>query len=1186
MRLKSLEIKGFKSFADQTVIHFSEDIVGIVGPNGSGKSNVVDAIRWVLGEQKSKELRLEQMSSVIFNGTKNRKPGGLAQVTLTFENTKNILPTEYQTVSITRMLYRTGESEYRLNNVPCRLKDITSLFLDTGIGSNSYSIIALGMVDDILYDKDNARRRMFEQAAGISKYKARKQETISKLKSTAEDLERIQDLLFEINSQMGTLEKQAKRTRRYFELKDKYKQHSIELALIKTDSLKLKFTDFKSKLEQEEDRYRTLEIESRQTETVLEGEKKSNLDKEVALSERQRELNRFVGQIRGMENDKKIVDQKMTFLEQNRKQLKERIEKAALRVGKLEEEIVDYRTNLQEEKRIEATLEDLLEEAEKKLERIKSDHSQVKGSRDQVLKNLQQTEQAVVELEKQKAIHQNQISNRQKEQERQAQEIADRTQQISTIKVEENTLAEELQELNGQLQHFEQQKVLRLQRIGQLSEQLEALRNQQTTLNRTLDAKRNEFQLTQSMVDNFEGFPESIKFLSNPQNWKTNAPLLSDLIYVKERYRVPIENYLDAFLNYYVVMDLEEAFKAIRLLSNAQKGKANFFLLDEFKDYTPPMMAQVNGLPAIDLVETDPKYYNLFSALLERVVIVEQDEQILNIPVEAFIVLSQSGRLIRKKYSLSGGSIGLFEGKKIGRKKNLEVLELEINQLERQLDRLASDYYNTKDQLESVQAQSEDKDIVVCNQRINQVNQQKAVLNSKLESFEGFLSNLQSKMYETQQAIIDLENKTNEIEATLYDQQTKAKTIKDSIQQSDDTFQSVAERLTLASAKYNEHNINYLKQQNKVNTLQQELSFREKQFQENQAEWHQNQKSLTQAAAELSGLNDEIVTMTETLQTSYKKKDEWSKSLTAFEQAYFKSREYINELEKKLRQQTKAQQDTQLLINQLKDKFNDVKQEISAITQRLRIEFNLNIHELSSTQPIPKELDSQELQDKIDRIKGQLENYGEINPLAVEAYDTMKQRYDSIAQQRDDILKAQTDLEATIKEIETTATNQFLKAFEETRVYFIEAFRSLFTAEDTCDLILLHPDDPLNSAIEIIAKPKGKRPQSISQLSGGEKTLTATALLFSFYLLKPAPFCIFDEVDAPLDDANIEKFNNIIKKFSKDSQFIIVTHNKMTMSAVDVIYGVYMQEQGVSNVSPVDFRSLMHQPILEIVQEA
>jgi len=312
MRLQRLEVKGFKSFAKETVVNFADNITGVVGPNGSGKSNIVDAIRWVLGEQSSRELRLDQMSSVIFNGTKKRKASGLAQVSLTFENTKNLLPTEYSSVTISRLLYRSGESEYRLNGVTCRLKDITSLFLDTGIGSNSYAIIALGMVDDILADKENARRKMFEQAAGISKYKIRKKQTLNKLKNTTEDLERIEDLLFEIEKNLKTLEKQAKRTKRYFELKAQYKELSIDLALLKIQSLKIQHQAIQQQLDKEQDRYRELDIQSTQLEAKLEAEKKGNLDKEKALSQRQQELNRLVGQIRGAFGKRNIDEDLMT----------------------------------------------------------------------------------------------------------------------------------------------------------------------------------------------------------------------------------------------------------------------------------------------------------------------------------------------------------------------------------------------------------------------------------------------------------------------------------------------------------------------------------------------------------------------------------------------------------------------------------------------------------------------------------------------------------------------------------------------------------------------------------------------------------------------------------------------------------------------------------------------------------
>ncbi|MEM6699872.1 MAG: AAA family ATPase, partial [Bacteroidota bacterium] len=611
------EIKGFKSFANDTVINFNEDVVGIVGPNGSGKSNIVDSIRWVLGEQKSKELRLDQMSSVIFNGTKSKKQSGLAQVSLTFENTKNLLPTEYNTVSISRMLYRTGESEYRLNGVPCRLKDITSLFLDTGIGSNSYAIIALGMVDDILADKENARRKMFEQAAGISKYKVRKRETLNKLKNTTADLERVEDLLHEITSQLATLEKQAKRARRYFELKDQYKELSTELALIKMKQLKDQHHQVKTDLSQEEDKYRGLEIEVRQIEAKLEAEKKANLDSEKMLSDRQRDLNSFVGRIRGMENDKKIAQQKINYIEQNQEQVDKQIQVAKIRLEQLEQEIVRYRTDLNTEKRVEADLEEQLDAAEAEKKKIQQRHGNLRDNRDVILQQQQKAEQVLFELEKQKAINSNQVKSLEQEVVRHKMEIEQRSGQIGDVKEEIGLIDTQQDDQQTQLQQLEFAKQQRQKKIEELTTKMEALRSEQSKINRKLDAKRNEFQLTKSMIDNFEGFPESIRFLSSPKNWKKNAPLLSDLIYVQEDYRVPIENYLENVLNYYVVETEEDALAAIKLLSNAQKGKANFFILEYFKKYAPPISMQANAKAAIDLIEVDKKYYNLCSYLLE-----------------------------------------------------------------------------------------------------------------------------------------------------------------------------------------------------------------------------------------------------------------------------------------------------------------------------------------------------------------------------------------------------------------------------------------------------------------------------------------------------------------------------------------------------------------------------------------
>ena len=1177
MRLRQLEIKGFKSFANETRINFSEDVIGIVGPNGSGKSNIVDAIRWVLGEQKSKELRLDTMSSVIFNGTKKRKAAGVASVSLTFENTKNLLPTEYNMVTITRILYRTGESEYKLNGVTCRLKDITSLFLDTGIGSNSYAIIALGMVDDILADKDNSRRKMFEQAAGVSKYKVRKRQTLNKLKNTTADLDRIEDLLFEINGNLSSLEKQAKRTKRYFELKEKYKDLSLQLASIKIDDLRAQHKKIQSQLTEEEDKYRQYEIDVSKLEASIESERKAHVDKEKALSERQRDLNNLIGRLRGMENDRQMMEQRLQFIKQNQQKLLSDISQAGGRATQLQEQLEDYRADLNAEKRVEARLEQELTTAEDKLADIRESHGAVKANLDTVVSEQQAVERQVFELEKKRAINQSRIDNFQQQQQRNVQDMETRKQDMSELDERLKALEAKEEEARKEVEAREMAEEMRQQKVTESEQRLEDLNQRRTKVNRTLDAKRNEYKLTKSMIESLEGFPESIRFLNQNKDWKKDAPLLSDLLYVKEDYRIAIENYLEPYLNYYVVENLEEAFAAIQLLGRSQKGKANFFVLDAFAEYLPPASLLPPGAQlATDLVETEDKYRRLCAHLLENVLVVDSEDVKAAIPSGDWIVLGRSGRFIRRRYSISGGSVGLFEGKKIGRKKNLEILEKAIAKAEEEEQKLSTAYFQEKNDLERLKQQRTQQDIQQARQAMNQISQQKVSLVTRLENFQSFMSEHQEKNRQLQKEVERMEEENSEMDAQLTGAQKRLAEIKAQIANTDGSYREIAEELSAASAAYNEKNIAFIRQQNRISALQQELSFRENQLNELVGTRARNEKSLQNSEQEISTTQQNIDELAIKLQELYSQKTEREAGLTEAEQAYFEARGGINELEDTLRKVGRQRQDAQVLINQLKDKFSSVKFDISTVAQRLRIEFSIDVNEfINSEQEIDEKveaMDPTELELKVERMKSRIDNYGEINPMAVEAYDEMKERHDTISAQREDIIAAKDSLIQTIKEIEETATVQFLDAFDKARIYFIDVFRSLFTEDDNCDLILLEPENPLESKIEIVAKPKGKRPQSISQLSGGEKTLTATALLFALYLLKPAPFCIFDEVDAPLDDANINKFNRIIKKFSQESQFIIVTHNKLTMAAVDTIYGVHMAEQGVSAVTPVDFR--------------
>ena len=1170
MRLKTLEIKGFKSFANETAIHFNEDVIGIVGPNGSGKSNVVDAIRWVLGEQKSAELRLDKMNSVIFNGTKKRKAGQLAQVSLTFENTKNLLPTEYSAVTITRILYASGESEYRLNGVTCRLKDITSLFMDTGIGSNSYAIIALGMVDDILNDKQNSRRMMFEQAAGVSKYKARKHETLNKLNATQEDLTRVEDLLFEISNNLKSLEKQAKRTQRFFDLKAEYKAIAVDLAVLKLSVFKNDYKNLEKQITADTDRYRQLDIDATKMEVEIEKEKTVIIEQEQSLSEKQRELNQTVGRLRGLENDKKMAQQRLLFIEQNNQKLAQQATQFQAQIKHLDEELDFYTSEVAQEKRLEAKLEEQLEEAKQKLDDVRNNHGSLKADLDVFIQKLQTVEREIVELEKQKAIAQNQIDNLKRDITRTDDETSGRRNEVKILKEKLVELDTNIEILRKERENLEENEEKRLAKIEKATAEQDDLTKKLQDENRKLDALKNEFKLTKSMLESMEGFPESIKFLANEKNWK-KTPLLGDLIYVQEKYRTAIENYLEPYLNYFVVENVAEAQHAIHLLTNAQKGKANFFILDAF-DKNYDTTALLNAQAAIDVVQIDDNYKRLFSYLLHNVLIPDTESIDYQSNTEGYVFLGASGSTIRRKHSLTGGSVGLFEGKKIGRKKNLEILETQIKEIETNATELSKQLVQVRADISFLKNSDAKKEIQAKIDAFNHKNQERVFTQTRMDNFAAFLSEADTRKENFEKRIKEEDVKIGECEKNLALKKIDSEAIKAQMSAADGSYRNISDMMSQLSANYNTKNLDFVKQQNKVSTLQRELSFRQRQRQDTEGGIATAKKQLEQATEELELVKDEIVHFDTELQELYKKRREREGGLGSFEQAFYKRKNDINQLEEHVRRLNRQRNELQSQINNLKDKFTDIKLQISSIGERLQVEFAIAVNDVINE--TPKEgLNREELQKRVDTLKRQLDTYGEINPLAVEAYNEIKERHDTIVAQRDDILQAKDALLETIKEIEETATTQFMETFNTVRLYFIDIFKTLFFEEDTADLILTDPENPLESGISIMAKPKGKRPQSISQLSGGEKTLTATALLFALYLYKPAPFCIFDEVDAPLDDANIEKFNKIIRKFSKDSQFIIVTHNKATMAAVDVIYGVHMPEQGISEVTPVDFRS-------------
>ncbi len=757
-----------------------------------------------------------------------------------------------------------------------------------------------------------------------------------------------------------------------------------------------------------------------------------------------------------------------------------------------------------------------------------------------------------------------------------------------------NQIEEERKQREGQRHHLESERDLKekelsikkvdleqlqhhhdntKEQILQTQSMLDGLRNELAEENRKLDAKKNEHDLLKSMIDSMEGYPDSVKFLHKNEGWNHSSPILSDVLYVKEEYRTALENVLEPYLGYYVVNDLREGLQAVHLLDENKKGKANFFLLDKVNGNGNDAAAHSleGAIPALSVVEVDEKYRKLAEHLLGNVFIADNEDALQN--SNGFVVIEKHGKYVKGKYSLSGGSVGLIEGKKIGRVKNLEKLTDEINTQSVIAEALRSTIQTRHNEVIAFNEDLRETAIRETEREIQQLTNEVFSLHNKLENLHALqntsqhrLEELNLQMLQTNESVAGVRNQLGEFNELLQMNSSK-------LTEADDDFKVTEGHYNEATRQYNEFNLNVTKQQSKIAALRQELDFKTNQLNDLGQQIESNTAQLTDTSGSIEQSAQALKEIEEALLQMLHSKDEEEKRLNETDQAYYNFRNQLAEKESEIRHKVKEKEQVEHMLAAIKDKLNELKLQLAGMKERMNVEFRIDLESILG-EARAGEVPVEELQEKADRMKKRLENLGEVNPTAIEAFTEMKKRYDFIVEQKTDLINAKESLLKTIEEVEATANQKFLETFHAVRENFQKVFKTLFTEDDQCDLIMENPENISETSIDVIAKPKGKRPSSLTQLSGGERTLTATALLFAIYLIKPAPFCILDEVDAPLDDANVGKFNNMIRQFSDNSQFIIVTHNKMTMSTVDVIYGVTMQEPGVSKLVPVDFRNL------------
>lgn len=1181
MRLTSLEVKGFKSFGDKVTIHFDKGVTSIVGPNGSGKSNVVDAIRWVLGEQKTRMLRSEKMENIIFNGTKNRKPANMAEVNLTFENNKGILPSEYSIVTITRRLYRTGESEYLLNNVACRLKDINNLFMDTGIGPDSYAIIELKMVDEILNDRNNTIQNLLEEAAGISKYKLRKKQTFARLEDTNADLNRVRDLLFEIEKSMKQLEAQARKANRYKKMKEEYKEVSLAYSCYAVREFREKLQELRSQEEKAQDDKLKVTVDLDVMEARIQELKNESVEKEQDYSSAQKEINELILNITRSETELKNIRDKVQFLHEKQTQIKKQNETDLETIDELTAQIEQLKSDSTAEEETLSTLESQLNELKQNVEENKSQYQDS-------LNELKELNQNVHELRQQINMHETEVAVKDARSRSIAEEIRRLEEKLSSGDTKLSGHKDELQRLIPEQEELRNKLSSHTEKRAALDNDLSAAESRIRTLNvrladekRSFDVKSNEYDLTKRMIERMEGFPESIKFLKSKESPFHDAPLVSEIITCKDEYKVAVENFLEPFLNHFVVSTGSDAWSALQRLNDSKKGRAHFFVLDQFSSDEHASRTQVSGsLNAIDLVDYDPKYSRLIQHLLGHVYI-SVDENITQQDTSGygkrFVLLSRSGQFLRQRYSMGGGSLSSGDGRRTGRLHQLEKLEKAIqeheenvNRTQTELEKAEQDHSELKQKISALSAgmANTESELARVSGNIKSIENNIEFITTENDVNSTTISQLKEELRalesgdENHEEYKESKLSSYQSELENYLEQQKIK------QESSNELQHHVSEMTNA---LNHKNIQFFQQQNKIQNIARDISYKENQISTLTQNREEQQNEIGSIGTQLESLHEHEKELNSSLEELVKSKSELEESVRIKEEDYYRSKGLIDKEEKTVVERRRIKENSDHLIHNLQNEINDYKLKLNSLQERLSIEFNIEIEELLNTEPDP-EKDPAEMKDRSDELRAKLNNFGPINPMALESYSEIEERYNFITKEKADLEEARESLLKTIEEIDQTANEQYMIAYQKVRENFISVFRTLFSEEDNCDLILTDISNPLESDIQIIAQPKGKKPLSIQQLSGGEKTLTATALLFGVYLLKPSPFCIFDEVDAPLDDANIDKFNKIIQKFSEQSQFIIITHNKKTMAATDIMYGVTMVEQGVTQMVPVDLR--------------
>ena len=1180
MYLKRIEMQGFKSFADKTVLEFKPGITTVIGPNGSGKSNISDAIRWVLGEQSMKSLRGAKSEDIIFAGTQARKSLGFAEVSIVIDNNDNKLPIEYSEVTVTRKIYRSGETGYFINKVPCRLKDILELFMDTGIGKDGYSIIGQGKIDEILSNKSEDRRHIFEEAAGIVKYRTRKQESEKKLEQTKLNLLRINDILSEIEANIEPLKLQSDKAKQFLDLREELKSIEVGLFIYNINT-------YKEKLEQ-----------LVKDEDIITSQKEAEDSKMEALQAFKEELRQVVDDITAqIENMQNIGFESSNKIEKINSEIgisNERIQNNSANKQRLEAEILEVKNRIEElkeeqkqklEKKTNLTsnkekFEKELAEKEAELaelsKKLSAKELEIEGKKQIVQDNIDKKYELAAEINTQDVNYEN-LEKRKKQLKN---EIDSVISELDSTRYGKNEISKGFYDIESKrniavekLEKSVQSKEQNMQKLKQYEDEISKL-----TYTQRMKQARHQFLIETEKEK--EGYNKTVKSLlvacdKDSSLNKGIHGVLANLISVEEEYETAIEMCLGQALQNVVTSTEQDAKKMIEYLRTNSLGRASFLPIASVQGKKLDKLTKMDGVIGIasDLVKCKKEYEQIILSLLGRTVVVEDMDTAIALAKKdkySFRIVTLKGDIISSSGSISGGSVQTKTVNILGRSREIEDLEKELKKLEKQIadktaekEEYASSIGDSIEETAKLEKELQEIEIVYATEK-----QKMVAVEENITRLENRLAKLKEELTQTEKQKEEnrllKEQKEAEIQALTQQIEELNKVIeefalnnKDNQKYIDDlNFDITNLKISVTSFDESESSIEEM-----VERISQDIKNNEQSI-ENK---NQNILAITEENTKLeqtiTEYNNQIEQIKQEVTNSGTKVEELKQERIA------KNEKLVN-TENEIQSQFSTLESLKEQIIKLDVKKTKLEQDLQQVVESLWNEYELTPN---STEEYQKPNNVATAQKQVNSLRNKIKDLGSINIDSIEEYKKTKERYDFMSEQRLDLENTASKLRKIIGDMTTTMQNQFKEKFELINKNFNEVFTELFNG-GKAELILENEENILECGIDIRVQPPGKKLQNMMLLSGGEKAFTAIALLFAILKINPAPFCILDEIEAALDDVNVYRFAEYLKKFCKQTQFLVITHRKGTMDAGDSVYGVTMEENGISKLLSIKLK--------------